>query len=93
MDSVAAVAGFGAFAFIARSALQGFTTLGELVMYFGAFTVATGALRPTLTALGELYENNLFLSSLYEFLEVPRSVAGACPAHTRAESMACRTYS
>ena len=33
-----------------------------------------GSLRPTLGGLAELYENNLFLSSLYEFLEVPRSV-------------------
>jgi ATP-binding cassette subfamily B protein len=74
-DSVATVAGFGALAFIAYSALKGSTTLGELVMYFGAFQVATGALRPTLAGLAELYENNLFLSSLYEFLEVPRSVS------------------
>lgn len=74
MDSVATIAGFGALGFIAYSALQGSTSLGELVMYFGAFQVATGALRPTMAGLGELYENNLFLSSLYEFLDLPRSV-------------------
>ena len=43
-------------------------------MYFGAFQVAMGALRPTLAGLADLYENNLFLSSLYEFLEVPPAV-------------------
>lgn len=73
-ESAATAAGFGALAVIANSALNGSTSLGELVMYFGAFQVATGALRPTLGGVAELYENNLFLSSLYEFLEVPRSV-------------------
>ena len=43
-------------------------------MYFGAFQVAIGSLRPTLSGLAELYENNLFLSTLYEFLDVPKSV-------------------
>jgi ATP-binding cassette subfamily B protein len=43
-------------------------------MYFGAFQVAMGALRPTLAGLAELYENNLFLSSLYEFLDVAPTV-------------------
>jgi ATP-binding cassette subfamily B protein len=74
-ESVAAVVGFGALGFIAYSAFRGTTTLGELVMYFGAFQVAMGAMRPTLAGLAELYENNLFLSSLYEFLDVPRTVA------------------
>lgn len=43
-------------------------------MYFGAFQVAVGSLRPTLSALAELYENNLFLSTLYEFLAVQKQV-------------------
>lgn len=73
-ESAAALAGFGSLAFIAESTLSGSTSLGELVMYFGAFQVAMGALRPTLGGLAELYENNLFLSSLFEFLDVRRSV-------------------
>jgi ATP-binding cassette subfamily B protein len=75
-ESVAAIVGFGALGFIAYSTFRGTTTLGELVMYFGAFQVAMGSLRPTLAGLAELYENNLFLSSLYEFLDVPPTVAG-----------------
>lgn len=74
-ESVAAASGFAALAVIAQSTLEGRTTLGELVMYFGAFQVAIGSLRPTLSGLAELYENNLFLSSLFEFLDVPRSVS------------------
>ena len=74
-ESVAALVGFTALGYIAYTAFQGTTTLGELVMYFGAFQVAMGSLRPTLGGLAELYENNLFLSSLYEFLDVPPTVA------------------
>lgn len=73
-EAAAAAAAYGSLAFIAHGALQGTITLGDLVLYFGAFQVAMGSLRPTLGGLAELYENNLFLSSLYEFLDVPRSV-------------------
>lgn len=73
-ETTTAAAAYGSLAFIAHGALQGAITLGELVLYFGAFQVAMGSLRPTLGGLAELYENNLFLSSLYEFLDVPRSV-------------------
>lgn len=73
-ESVAALAGYASLAWIIRSAAYGSISLGELVMYFGAFQIAMSSLRPTLGGLAELYENNLFLCSLYEFLEVPRSV-------------------
>lgn len=73
-ESAATLAGYGALAFVAHAAVQKSITLGEMVMYFGAFQVAVGSLRPTLSALAELYENNLFLSTLYEFLAVQRQV-------------------
>ena len=73
-ESAATLAGYGALAFVAHAAVQKAITLGEMVMYFGAFQVAVGSLRPTLSALAELYENNLFLSTLYEFLAVQRQV-------------------
>jgi ATP-binding cassette subfamily B protein len=82
-ESVAAVAVFGSLAFIAYAAVHQTISLGDLVMYFGAFQVALGCLRPTLRGVAELYENNLFLSSLHEFLELPRSV----PEPTRPNRM------
>lgn len=80
-ETTAALTGYGALAFIAHAALTRSITLGELVMFFGAFQVAMTALRPTLGGLGDLYENNLFLSALYEFLAVPRAVVD--PRHPR----------
>lgn len=73
-ESAATLAGYGALAFVAHAAVQKSITLGEMVMYFGAFQVAIGSLRPTLSALAELYENNLFLSTLHEFLAVRKQV-------------------
>ena len=73
-ESTAALAGYGALAFIVDAAIKKSITLGEMVMYFGAFQVAVSSLRPTLSSLGELYENNLFLSTLYEFLDVRKNV-------------------
>ena len=73
-ESTAAFAGYGALAFIVYATVQKSISLGETVMYFGAFQVAISSLRPTLSGLAKLYENNLFLSTLYEFLNVPKSV-------------------
>lgn len=73
-ESAATLAGYGALAFVAHAAVRKTITLGEMVMYFGAFQVAIGSLRPTLSALAELYENNLYLSTLHEFLAVQRQV-------------------
>ena len=73
-EGMATLAGFAALAFVAQSALRQRISVGELVMYFGAFHIMLSSLRPTMSALSQLYENNLFLSALDEFLEVERQV-------------------
>lgn len=77
-ESAAALAGFASLATIIHAAVQRTISLGELVMYVGAFQVAGAALRPTLSSLAALYENNLFLGTLYEFLDFPAKVR-TCP--------------
>lgn len=66
--SIAAV--FGSFAFIALSAFQGSITLGDLVMYFGALQQSQSFLSSLLSSFAGLYEDNLFLTTLYEFLDL-----------------------
>lgn len=66
---------FGTLAFISQQTLQGRITLGDLVMYFGAFQRAQGALQELLNSLAGLYEDNLFLSNFYEFLQLSPKVA------------------
>jgi ATP-binding cassette subfamily B protein len=68
------VAIFGSFVFIAQGAFQGNITLGDLVMYFGALQQGQSFLSDLLSGLAGLYEDNLFLTTLYEFLELKPNV-------------------
>nr|MBC8249520.1 ABC transporter ATP-binding protein [Anaerolineales bacterium] len=73
----ATIAVFGSYAFIAYRTVQGAITLGDLVMYYQAFQRGQGFLREMLSGLAGLYEDNLFLSSLYEFFELKPKVVEA----------------
>ena len=75
IQASATLAVFGACGFIAYQTLQGVITLGSLVMYYQAFQRGQGALQEMLSSLASLYENSLFLSHLYEFLDLKRNVA------------------
>jgi len=71
---IATIAVFGSYAFVAYSAVMGAITLGSLVMYYQAFQRGQGFLQNLLGSLASLYENNLFISDLYEFLDIQRQV-------------------
>jgi ATP-binding cassette subfamily B protein len=61
---------FGSYAFVSYQALHGDITLGGLVMYYGALQRGQGYLQSLLRGFAGVYEDNLFLSSLYEFLDL-----------------------
>ena len=65
---------FGSYAFIAYRAVQAEITLGDLVMFFQAVQRGQGYLQQTLGSLAGLYEHNLFLSDLSEFLDLEPKV-------------------
>jgi ATP-binding cassette, subfamily B, bacterial len=65
---------YGSYAYIAYRALQGTITLGDLVMYYQAFQRGQGFLQNVLGSLAGLYEDNLFLTDLYEFLDLKPKV-------------------
>jgi ATP-binding cassette subfamily B protein len=70
MQGGATVAVFGTFAFIAFQTVGGSITLGGMVMYFQGFQRGLGALQSILQSLAGLYENNLFLTNFYRFLDL-----------------------
>lgn len=70
----AILAVFGSFGFIAYRAVGGVITLGDMVMYFQAFQRGLGFLRQVLGGMAGLYEDNLFLANLYEFLDLKPKV-------------------
>jgi ATP-binding cassette subfamily B protein len=66
---------YGSYAYVAYQALWGKITLGDLVMFFQAFQRVQGSFQGILSSLAGLYEDNLFLSNLYEFLDLKRTVS------------------
>ncbi|MGD0507876.1 MAG: ABC transporter ATP-binding protein [Terriglobales bacterium] len=75
-----AFAVFGALAYLARQTMLGAITLGGLVMYYQAFQTGQSYLREILGGLADLYEDSLFLTNYYEFLELqPRIVSPPSP--------------
>jgi ATP-binding cassette subfamily B protein len=72
---------YGSYAYVAYQAMWGKITLGDLVMYYQAFQLVRGSLQGILSSLAGLYEDNLFLSNLYEFLDLKRTVIE--PVHAR----------
>jgi ATP-binding cassette subfamily B protein len=62
---------YGAYAWIALAAMRGAITLGDMTMYIMVFKQGQSALSSVLSAIGGMYEDNLYLSNLYELLEQP----------------------
>ena len=68
---VATLSLYGAYGWIAVTAIAGAITLGQMTMYLALFRQGQSALSSGLAAVGGLYEDNLYLSNLYEYLEQP----------------------
>ncbi len=60
---------YGAYAWIVLRAVTRAITLGDMTMYLLVFKQGQSALSAILAAIGGMYEDNLYLSNLYEFLE------------------------
>lgn len=65
---------FVSFGYAVVRALQGQQSVGDIVMLYQAFQRGQGLLQSMMGSVGSLYENNLFLSYLFDFLGVPVSV-------------------
>ena len=62
---------YGAYAWCAAEAVRGVITLGAMTMYIMLFRQGQAAVTSSLGAVGGMYEDNLYLSTLYEYLEQP----------------------
>tara|TARA_B100001142_G_scaffold46179_1_gene42655 strand:- start:1560 stop:2735 length:1176 start_codon:yes stop_codon:yes gene_type:complete len=63
------VAFYSTYAWIAVSTIQGSISLGEMTMYLLVFKQGQASVSSMLTSIGGMYEDNLYLSNLYEYLE------------------------
>ncbi len=62
---------YGGYAWIAIRTVAGAITLGQMTMYLMLFRQGQAAVGAALSAVGGMYEDNLYLSNLFEFLEQP----------------------
>ncbi|MGB0514720.1 MAG: ATP-binding cassette domain-containing protein, partial [Wenzhouxiangellaceae bacterium] len=64
---------YGAFAWVVLATVAGQLSLGEMTMYMMVFKQGQSAVSASLTSINGMYEDHLYLSSLYEFLEQPNA--------------------
>lgn len=77
---ISVVATWGIYAYIAYQTVQGNITVGDLVLYNQAFRKAYDALWQVLQGAAGLYDDNRYLSYLFEFLNIkPRIVDPESP--------------
>lgn len=78
--AIAGILIFIAYGVIVRQTIDGVLKIGDLVLYHQAFQKGSNALQGLLRKLSGLYEDNLFLANLYEFLNFkPQIVAPSNP--------------
>jgi len=68
---LSSIAFYGAYAWIVIETVRGNLTLGEMTMYLVVFRQGQTSFSLALSAVGGMYEDNLYLANLYEFLEEP----------------------
>jgi ATP-binding cassette subfamily B protein len=62
---------YGGYAWIAAETVLGAMTVGQMTMYLMLFRQGQTAVSAALSAVSGLYEDNLYLSNLFEYLEQP----------------------
>jgi ATP-binding cassette subfamily B protein len=60
-----------AYAWIALATVHGLISLGKMTMYLMLFRQGQSAVSAALSSVGGMYEDNLYLSTLYEYLDTP----------------------
>jgi ATP-binding cassette subfamily B protein/ATP-binding cassette subfamily C protein len=70
---------YAAYAWIVVETIFGHISLGDMTMYLTVFRQGQSTFAGALTSIGGMYEDNLYLSNLYEFLEqnVPKPIGKA----------------
>jgi ATP-binding cassette subfamily B protein len=68
---IASAAFYGAYAWIVLATIYSRITLGAMTMYLVLFRQGQAAVSAILTAISGMYEDNLYLSNLYEYLAQP----------------------
>ncbi len=65
---VATLGFYGSYAWIVWHTVQGKISLGDMTLYLAIFRQGQSTFQSILSAIGNIYENNLFMANFFEFL-------------------------
>ncbi|HSF56512.1 MAG TPA: ABC transporter ATP-binding protein, partial [Candidatus Binatia bacterium] len=65
---IATLGFYGSYAWIVWHTVQGKISLGDMTLYLTIFRQGQSTFQAILSALGSIYENNLFMANLFDFL-------------------------
>lgn len=74
VQAFAAMAVFGTLGYAAFLTIQGAITVGDLVAIFMSFQIGLSAMQTIMRGLAGLYEDNLFLTNFYQFLDLKPTI-------------------
>jgi ATP-binding cassette subfamily B protein len=84
LSLVGTFAFYGCYAFMALAAARGDLSLGNLTLYVVAFRQGQQAFQSCLQAIGSMYEDNLYMSNLFEYLTIETGAIALPPAQAPA---------
>lgn len=76
LGTIGQLAFYGMYLWIAFATIDNSISFGDMTMYVLVFKQAQSALSSALGDVGGMYEDNLYMSNLYEFLDTPTITAG-----------------
>ncbi|MBU8897959.1 ABC transporter ATP-binding protein/permease [Corallococcus sp. M34] len=62
---------YGCYLFVAGRAAAGGITVGDMVLYLSVFRQGQASFQGILTSVGSMYEDALFMTNLFAFLDIP----------------------
>ena len=77
---IATMGFYGSYAWIVWRTVQGQISLGDMTLYLTIFRQGQTTFQSILAAVGSIYENNLFMANLFEFLGIEPQMRVAAPA-------------
>jgi ATP-binding cassette subfamily B protein len=99
LGALSLLAFYGSYVYMALRAAAGLISLGDLTLYLSVFRQGQTSIQSALSSIGSLYEDGLFVSNLYEYLdmgttgEAPRVQPPLSAPRARSQSIEFRNVS
>jgi ATP-binding cassette subfamily B protein len=76
---IATMGFYGSYAWIVWRTVQGIISLGDMTLYLTIFRQGQSTFQSILAAVGNIYENNLFMANYFEFLDLEPQMRVTAP--------------